>query len=56
MTREELFSKYLGICMEDWDATSHMTEEEWARTCRRVVKDRVEFFLKHGDEVKPRQK
>jgi hypothetical protein len=56
MKREELFSKYLGICMNDWDGTTHMTREEWAHTCRRLVEERVEFFLGHRDEVKPRQK
>jgi hypothetical protein len=56
MTREELHSKYFDICMKDWDGTTHMTREEWARTCRRVVKERVEFFLNHGNEVKARPK
>jgi hypothetical protein len=56
MTREALLTKYFGICMQDWDVTTHMTKEEWARTCRRVVRDRIEFFLEHGDEVVPRQK
>ena len=54
--RDELFSKHFDICMKDWDAATHMTKEEWARTCRRVVKDRVEFFLEQGGEVKPKQK
>ena len=38
-------AKHLAYCMRDWDAATHMTKEEWARTCRRVVKDRFQFRL-----------
>ncbi len=26
----------MAQCMRDWDAATHMTRQEWARTCRRV--------------------
>jgi hypothetical protein len=35
---------YFKQCMEDWDAATHMTKKEWARTCRRVVDARVKFM------------
>ena len=28
---------HLAQCLRDWDAGTHMTRQEWARTCRRVV-------------------
>lgn len=36
---------YLAECMGDWDLATHMTKQEWARTCRRVVDNRVKFEL-----------
>ncbi|HEY7548752.1 MAG TPA: hypothetical protein VH913_04445 [Hyphomicrobiaceae bacterium] len=35
---------YLAQCLRDWDAATHMTRQEWARTCRRVVSNRVKFL------------
>jgi hypothetical protein len=32
-------------CLNDWDAATHMTKNEWKRTCRRVVDGRVKFRL-----------
>jgi hypothetical protein len=34
----------LTQCLRDWDAATHMTRQEWARTCRRVVSDRSQFI------------
>jgi len=34
----------LAQCLRDWDAATHMTRQEWARTCRRVVSDRAQFM------------
>jgi hypothetical protein len=31
-------------CLRDWDAATHMTRQEWARTCRRVVNNRTKFM------------
>jgi hypothetical protein len=36
---------YFKQCMEDWEAATHMTKKEWARTCRRVVDARVKFMI-----------
>jgi hypothetical protein len=35
---------HLTQCLRDWDAATHMTRQEWARTCRRVVSDRAQFI------------
>ena len=35
---------YLEQCLRDWDAGTHMTKQEWARTCRRVVESRAKFM------------
>lgn len=32
----------LTQCLRDWDAATHMTRQQWARTCRRVVSDRYQ--------------
>jgi hypothetical protein len=34
----------LAQCLRDWDAGTHMTRQEWARTCRRVVGNRAKFL------------
>jgi hypothetical protein len=34
----------LEQCLHDWDAATHMTRPEWARTCRRVVANRTRFL------------
>lgn len=34
----------LAQCLRDWDAATHMTKQEWARTCRRVVGNRAKFL------------
>src|SRR5262245_58090601 len=34
----------LAQCLRDWDAATHMTRQEWARTCRRVVSSRLKFL------------
>ena len=52
----DLYAQYFDTCMKDWDAATHMTKEEWSRTCRRLAEERVKFRLEHGEDVKPRQK
>jgi hypothetical protein len=42
-------AEYFAQCMKDWDPATHMTKEEWARTCRRVRDDRVKFLLKQAE-------
>ena len=41
----ERHADYLKQCMKDWDAATHMTKQEWAHTCRRVVDNRVKYLL-----------
>ena len=36
---------YLEQCMKDWDAATHMSKQDWRRTCQRVSQDRVKFML-----------
>jgi hypothetical protein len=36
---------YLEQCMKDWDAATHMSKQDWRRTCQRVSQDRVKFLL-----------
>src|SRR5688572_21928647 len=38
----------LAQCLRDWDAGTHMTRQEWARTCRRVVSNRAKFLSEQG--------
>jgi hypothetical protein len=33
--------------MKDWDSATHMTKQEWAITCRRVVDERTKFLREH---------
>jgi hypothetical protein len=34
----------LEQCLRDWDRGTHMTRQEWARTCRRVATNRAKFL------------
>jgi hypothetical protein len=47
MSRKVL-AEYFEKCMNDWDATTHMTKKDWERTCRRLADQRVKFRLEHG--------
>ena len=44
----DLSAEYFAARMKDWDAATHMTKQEWARTCRRVADSRVKFRLEQG--------
>lgn len=35
-------------CMKDWDARTHMTKQDWERTCRRVTQERTKYLREHG--------
>jgi hypothetical protein len=37
--------EYYEQCMKDWDAATHMTKQEWQRTCKRMVENRVKFLI-----------
>jgi hypothetical protein len=45
VVKPDVGASHIAQCMQDWDAATHMTKQEWARTCRRVVRDRIEFRL-----------
>lgn len=40
MTRQ----KRLALCLETWDAQTHMSRREWRVACERSVKDYPEAF------------
>jgi hypothetical protein len=42
--KTESSADYLAQCLRDWDAATHMTRQQWARTCRRVVSNRIKFM------------
>ena len=35
-------------CVKDWDAATHMTKQEWQRTCRRLADNRSKFRFEFG--------
>ena len=45
---QERIAQYTAQCLNDWDAATHMTKQEWARVCRRVADNRVKFMLETG--------
>ena len=47
-TRDEITKRgadYLAQCMQEWEPATHMTKQEWRRTCERVAQDRLKFLL-----------
>ena len=46
-------AQWLASCLSDWDRATHMTKEEWARTCRRVTRERVKFLIEQKETVTP---
>lgn len=51
-TTRELIAASTADCMKDWDAATHMTKREWARTCQRVAERRVNFMAERDDLLK----
>jgi hypothetical protein len=35
-------------CLKDWDSATHMSKNDYARTCRRVVDSRVKALTEQG--------
>ena len=35
-------------CLKDWEAATHMTKQEWQRTCRRLADNRAKFMVDFG--------
>lgn len=52
---DELRADWFKQCMQDWEASTHMTKQQWERVCRRVVDDRVKAAM-HDEPVQPRAK
>jgi hypothetical protein len=45
---QELVAEALAQSLKDWDAATHMTKQEWARVCRRVVDNRAKYYREEG--------
>jgi hypothetical protein len=43
-------AEYLEQCMQDWESATHMTRQEWRRTCQRVAQDRLKFLLEQAKQ------
>jgi hypothetical protein len=41
---QKLGAQYLTDCVNDWDRGTHMSKQDWARTCRRVVQRRIDYL------------
>ena len=48
----ERIAQWLKTCLEDWDAATHMTRNEWRTTCERVSQERGKF-LRENPSSKP---
>jgi hypothetical protein len=46
-------AEWLSACLKDWDRDTHMTKQEWARTCQRVTQERVKFLIEQKEKVTP---
>jgi hypothetical protein len=47
-TREEIRAcgeAWFKDCVKDWDKGTHMSKQDYARTCRRVVENRVKALV-----------
>jgi hypothetical protein len=45
---KSLATESLESCMARWDAKTHMTKDDWRRTCKRVSDERSEYLRKQG--------
>jgi len=36
----------LSLCIESWDAETHMTKQEWRAACQRSVRDQPDAFAR----------
>jgi hypothetical protein len=41
---QKLGAQYLTDCIQDWDRGTHMSKQDWTRTCRRVVQRRIDYL------------
>ena len=45
----ERIAQWLKTCLEDWDAATHMSRNEWRTTCERVSQERGKFLRENPD-------
>lgn len=55
LSDKERIANYMAQCVKDWDAGTHMTKQEWARVCKRVIDNRVKFLRETGFELPVRR-
>ena len=48
----ERIAQWFKTCLEDWDAATHMSRNEWRTTCERVSQERGKF-LRENPSSKP---
>ena len=36
-------------CLNDWDSGTHLTKQEWERTCRRLMQERGKSALRERE-------
>jgi predicted DNA-binding protein (MmcQ/YjbR family) len=46
---KERSEAWLKTCLEDWDAATHMSKNEWRTVCRRVTVERENFLITNTD-------
>jgi len=47
---QKLGAQYLTDCIQDWDRGTHMSKQDWTRTCRRVVQRRIDYMRQQDKE------
>ena len=45
----ERIAQWLKSCLDDWDAATHMTRNEWRTTCERVSQERGKFLRENPE-------
>jgi hypothetical protein len=40
-------AEWLKTCLGDWDRATHMTKQEWRKTCERVASERGNYLLEN---------
>jgi hypothetical protein len=52
---QERIAGSLAQCLKDWDAATHMTKQEWARVCRRLVAEHAKYLREEGQALPERR-
>jgi hypothetical protein len=47
LQRQDGNAPQLAQCLQDWDAGTHMTQEEWSGACHRLLLQRGDYLRKH---------